>query len=226
MILRIITILSITILCNYSYATNDDYYRLEKKTITKHKPEIIVKELNNKQSSDKEKITKYFNNIKTLVADFIQISPNGAESTGKFFLMRPGKLRWQYDLPTPTLIVLNGRLLSYYDYELQELSHSNTEDIAGSFLIKPKIDFDNDVIIKDITYGAGTVKAYIHSKTAKQEYGSDFAMIFQSSPFSLKQIEILNDSMQKTIITFSNSRQDVELDKKLFIVTKEKNKRR
>src|SRR5476649_722580 len=70
-----------------------------------------------------QKVQTYLNKLTTVQADFLQISPEGNESTGKFFLSRPGKMRWQYNPPVPVLIIVSGGILSYYDAELDQISH-------------------------------------------------------------------------------------------------------
>ncbi|WP_310497447.1 outer membrane lipoprotein carrier protein LolA [Sandarakinorhabdus sp.] len=57
----------------------------------------------------------------SLSADFTQVGADGRVLTGKFYLARPGKVRFQYD-KAKLLIVANGRLLSFVDYEVNQVS--------------------------------------------------------------------------------------------------------
>ena len=79
-------------------------------------------------------IESYFNNITGLVADFTQISSDGDEVKGVFYLLRPYHLRWQYSPPSPYLIIVNRSHITYYDYELDEMTHSAVEDSLAHFL--------------------------------------------------------------------------------------------
>ena len=65
---------------------------------------------------------RYLNDIKTLQARFIQESSNGGVAQGRIYLSRPGKLRFEYDPPTPILIVSSGLVVTYYDRELEQVS--------------------------------------------------------------------------------------------------------
>src|SRR3546814_8770255 len=62
----------------------------------------------------------YLNDIKTLQGRFVQTSSNGAYAEGAVYLDRPGHMRFDYDPPTPVLIIANGLSLLYYDEELKE----------------------------------------------------------------------------------------------------------
>ncbi|MDE3060750.1 MAG: outer membrane lipoprotein carrier protein LolA, partial [Pseudomonadota bacterium] len=68
------------------------------------------------------RIEDYLSNLTTIVSDFTQVAPDGTLSTGKFYLKRPGKMRWQYNPPTPILMVSSGSELVYYDIELDQIT--------------------------------------------------------------------------------------------------------
>ena len=63
---------------------------------------------------------RLLNDIKILKAHFVQVSSNGAYAEGEAYVDRPGHLRFDYDPPTPVLIIANGLSLLYYDKELKE----------------------------------------------------------------------------------------------------------
>ena len=66
-----------------------------------------------------ERLKDYLENLDTLTGDFTQIAPSGAISTGKFYLRRPGFLRFEYEPPTPLLIVANGGMVYVRDEALE-----------------------------------------------------------------------------------------------------------
>src|SRR5262249_14220614 len=48
-----------------------------------------------------DRINAYFTNMQTLVGDFVQIGPDGRRSEGQFYIQKPGKVRFEYNPPTP-----------------------------------------------------------------------------------------------------------------------------
>src|SRR3546814_7064037 len=66
------------------------------------------------------RVERYLNDIQTLQGRFVQVSSNGAYAEGDIYLDRPGHLRFDYDPPSPVLIIANGLSLLYYDEELKE----------------------------------------------------------------------------------------------------------
>ncbi|MBN8828466.1 MAG: outer membrane lipoprotein carrier protein LolA [Sphingobacteriia bacterium] len=160
-------------------------------------------------------ITAYLNNIKTMVANFIQISPDGSSSEGTFFLARPGKLRWQYNPPVPILIIVNNNKLIYYDYELNEVTYSNTDEVLGSFLTAEKINFKDQKVTIDKTLKAdGIIRMNVLHPEKKQK----MTLLFTESPLQLKKIEFFDDTAQITSVSFHEAKYNVELDRNLFIL--------
>ena len=56
-------------------------------------------------------VKKYLAELKTLSADFVQISDNGDIRKGKIYISLPGKLRISYEEPNDLLITSMGFLL-------------------------------------------------------------------------------------------------------------------
>jgi len=52
-------------------------------------------------AADLARIEAYLNGVRSLRARFIQSAPNGGISQGVALLQRPGRMRFQYDPPTP-----------------------------------------------------------------------------------------------------------------------------
>jgi outer membrane lipoprotein-sorting protein len=57
----------------------------------------------------------------SLAADFTQAGADGRVLSGKLWLARPGKVRFQYDTAR-MLLVADGRTLSFVDYEVKQVS--------------------------------------------------------------------------------------------------------
>ena len=180
---------------------------------------IIYKKNAVKYSKEQQRLINYLNSIKTMVADFIQISPDGSSSEGQFFLLRPGKLRWQYNPPVPIQIIINGDNLIYYDYELNEATYTEVDQIMGAFLTAKQVDFSNEQINLEHEQKYGLVKLVvtknIQSKSSKQNF-KKMIMIFNNQPLELKKIEFIDNDNELTSVSFHNIKFNRELDKSLF----------
>ncbi len=167
------------------------------------------------KAADIKRIEDHLNGIKTLVSDFIQISPDGNASSGRFFLSRPGKLRWQYDPPVPLLIIANGSVMAYYDFELDTVSRVSTNSNIAGLLAREKIDLTGgDIVIKNLSHRDGSIRLTVIQK-GEEDKGT-FTFIFDNNPLALKKLEVIDSTKQLTAITLNNPKYGESLEKGLF----------
>ncbi|MHB8453202.1 MAG: outer membrane lipoprotein chaperone LolA [Acidiferrobacterales bacterium] len=72
-------------------------------------------------------LNHFFHDVHTVSAKFDQVVLDEAlnplqESSGTLWIERPGKFRWDYDLPFKQLIVGDGKKIWVYDKELQQVT--------------------------------------------------------------------------------------------------------
>ena len=61
-------------------------------------------------NNNEQKILNYLQNFNSLESDFIQVNNNGNVLSGKISILRPGKVRVEYN-DIPLLIVSDGKKL-------------------------------------------------------------------------------------------------------------------
>ena len=159
-------------------------------------------------------VEKYLSGLTTIVADFTQIAPSGNLVSGKFYLERPGKMRWQYDPPTPVLMLADGNFLIFYDYELDQVSHIPLQDTLAGFLARKTIAFGGDVEVTNIEQGPGSLRVSV-MQTAKPDDG-ELTLEFATQPLQLRNMVVVDSVGQKTTVSLNNARYGLELDEELF----------
>lgn len=81
----------------------------------------------------------YLNGLTTLEARFVQLDASGDAATGRLQVKRPGRMRFEYDPPTPILLVSRGTELIYYDRDLKTASRLDWEDTPAWFLLANRV---------------------------------------------------------------------------------------
>jgi len=175
-----------------------------------------------KYRADLHQIESYLNNIANLSADFIQ-EADGNLVEGKFYLSRnhesSGKMRVEYLAQPKILIVVNGAVLSYYDVELDEISHLSTNTTPASFLTRPNISFfAKDVEITNIKKTEKQIKISLMKKNRKE--AGEFSLIFTTNPLNFTKMEVKNDLDQIISVTLSNVDFNSAIADKMFVVKK------
>lgn len=81
----------------------------------------------------------YLNGVTTLQARFVQLDASGEAATGRLQVKRPGRMRFDYDPPTPILLVSRGTELVYYDRDLKTATRLDWEDTPAWFLLADRV---------------------------------------------------------------------------------------
>ena len=174
----------------------------------------IAIKLNAEDRKDILRIETYLNEIKSLRADFLQVSSSGDVATGKILMLRPGRIRFEYDPPSPILLVADGAYLRYIDKELEQVTHLWLENTPVWFLVKEDIKLAGDIALTKLSRSSN-VLAMTLTKSKEPEKGV-ITLIFSDKPLLLKKWIITDAQGIKTTITLNNSERAIEIDPLLF----------
>ena len=162
-----------------------------------------------------QRLEKYLSTMTTIVSDFTQVAPDGTLTNGRFFLQRPGKMRWQYNPPTPILMVSNGSELVYYDYELEQVSHIPLDSTLIGFMARPVISFSKDVGIIDFSEGQDAIRVTL-AQVDKPDEGQ-LSLEFSDKPLTLRNMVVTDATKQVTTVSLNNARYGIAIDPENFV---------
>jgi len=166
---------------------------------------------------DIERIREYLERIKTLKGRFLQIASNGETKSGKVFISRPGKMRFEYNLPEQILIIADGLFLIYIDKYLDQVTHVLLKNTPVSFLIRKNIEFTGEITLTNFERSPGVLQVTVQ-KTTEPESGS-ITLLFSDNPILLKKWKVIDAQNIETTVNFSDLQTGIELDPNLFIYT-------
>lgn len=150
-----------------------------------------------------KRVETFLNGITTMTSDFVQVAPDGSLAEGKLFLKRPGNMRWQYNPPTPILMVAAHDVLTYHDFELDQTTQMPMDDSLASFLAKPQIRLDDNAFrIINFREGADSIRFTI-LQTAKQADGS-LTLEFSDNPLKIENMVVTDAAGQVTTVKLQN----------------------
>ncbi|MCH8095954.1 MAG: outer membrane lipoprotein carrier protein LolA [Proteobacteria bacterium] len=167
--------------------------------------------------ADIARIEHYLNGISTMRARFLQIAANDELSEGWVYISRPGKLRVEYDPPTPVLIIGDGGWLIYHDSELEQTTYQSLESSLAGFLVQETVRFGGAVTVTGLERGPGVIRVEL-VKSGEEEEGS-LALTFSDRPLILRQWTVTDAEGQATQIALVNAQFGLSLDEALFEFT-------
>lgn len=97
-----------------------------------------------------ERANRFFNNVNTMQANFVQIGGDGKRLTGTFYLERPGRLRFSYNAPSSMEIVSDGKNVAIRDSKLNTSDVYSINQTPLKFLLRDPINLGSDLKIIEI----------------------------------------------------------------------------
>lgn len=167
------------------------------------------------------RLQRYLDDLSTLEADFRQkISSADAkvaeESSGRFYLHRPGRLRWDYLRPNVQTIVADGTNLWLYDKDLEQVTVKSIDDsMSGTpaMLLSGK-----ENVADGFTVSEGGKRKGLHwIRMQPKRNDTDFiAVELGFADAELRAMELKDKLGQTTHIEFSGVKRNTRLDESLF----------
>jgi outer membrane lipoprotein-sorting protein len=161
------------------------------------------------------KAEAYLNAITTLKARFLQVSAAGASAEGTAYLSRPGRMRLQYDPPSPLLVVADGTFLIVHDRQLGEPSYIPLNSTPAGILVRPDVRLDGkDVTVTRVVHQPGILRI---SMVESEDPGTgELTLVFTERPFALRQWQVVDAQNQSTTVSLYEAQTGMALDPKLF----------
>ena len=157
----------------------------------------------------------YLQNLKTMTADFIQTAPSGNVSTGALQLSRPGRLRFDYDDPNPTLIVATQGVVYLHDADLETTDSYPVRRTPLKFLLNRRIDSE-DAQLLDVIRTDDSVSFTLASDDTETE--GQLVMVFEAPELVLRRWAVFDARGGVTVVDLDNVIEGAKLANNAFRV--------
>lgn len=151
---------------------------------------------------------------KTAKGNFIQTNPDGSIVTGTFALNRPGRMRFDYDDPTPVLIVSDGITVAMEDSELETVDRVPIGATPLGLILSTDLRVGEDVEVLSVLQNAD--RYGIRAEDARGELEGTLTMVFDKSTFELLGWLATDGNLQNTVVDLTDVEANVRVDPRLF----------
>jgi outer membrane lipoprotein-sorting protein len=145
-------------------------------------------------------ISAYLNGLTSATADFTQISDDGTITTGKLFILRPGRARFEYAPPEATLVMAGGGQVAIFDPKSNEPPQQYAlNQTPLSLILDRNVDLTRKNMVTAVQSDQ-TSTTVVAQDPEHPDYGS-MSMVFTANPIELRQW-VITDSVgaQTTVI--------------------------
>ncbi len=164
--------------------------------------------------ADIARVEAYLNGVHTLKARFEQIAPNGGTSGGVAWLQRPGRMRFQYDPPSPFLLVAGHGLLVFNDSKLGQTSNVPLTRTPLGLLLQDNLKLSGDITVTQVVRYPGQLQVTL-LRTASPAEGS-LTLVFADAPLVLRSWVVLDAQRQQTRVSLIDPQLGGQFDQALF----------
>lgn len=156
----------------------------------------------------------YLNGLGAMKGRFQQINADGSLAGGDFYLNRPGRMRFEYDAPSPLLIVADGRTVAQLDTELGTLDRTLIDETPLGWLLKADVDLNRDTVVAGVARQDGLI--LIGVDDPRDSVPGQLVLIFSEGAFALREWVAIDDYGQQTRVILSDMTRQASLDPDLF----------
>lgn len=160
-------------------------------------------------------ISDYLNDLKTAQSTFTQINDDGSLSTGKLYIHRPGRMRFEYDPPDQAVVIAGGGTVVIHDPKSNQPPESYPlKRTPLSVILAKKVDLGraNMVVGHDFD---GTSTIVTAQDPENPEYGS-IELMFTADPVELRKWVIHDGSGGQTTVLLGALKTGGHLNDTLF----------
>ena len=169
-----------------------------------------------------ERLSDYLNGIHSMRGNFLQIDPNGAAEQGDFYIVKPGKMRFEYQPPNPTLVVSDGKTVAVFNKQLNTVDTYPLYATPLNLLLSDDVKLQNNQNVMGLTRQSGELIVYVKSGSGGRTSGGNITITFADSPLELRQWTIVDAQGLSTTVSLRDVQTGVDLPDKFFTLTGDK----
>lgn len=166
-------------------------------------------------SAAAQKIADHFASVKTMMGEFVQFGPRGEQTGGKFYINRPGKIRFNYEDPSPMRVISDGRSVVIGNRKLKTWDIYPLSKTPLNLLLGEQIDLSTKMV-RNVKEEADLTTIVLGDRNMFGD--STITMMFDPKTYDLRQWTITDAQGKDTSVMIFNVKTGVALDDKVFAI--------
>jgi len=179
-------------------------------------PSIRTRTMTQADRDELDAISAYLNSIVTLKGGFVQIAPTGEMSEGTFYLSKPGKLRFEYNPPVPTLLVADGHGVAVVNRRLKTIDTYPLYETPLNLILAKTIDLRHSPQFVSMQHQQGSVVINMRSNQAHSK--ANISLVFSEPAYELRQWTVLDNQGLATTVALRDLQPGATLAASLFVL--------
>jgi outer membrane lipoprotein-sorting protein len=175
-----------------------------------------------KQRALLDRVSMYLSSVQTMVGNFVQVGPDGTRTEGDFYIQKPGKVRFEYNPPSPIDIVADGSSVVVRDRNLATQDLYPLSQTPLRYLLADRIDLLRDTDVISVSSDDTFATVVIEEKQLVVGT-SRLMMMFDAKDLALKQWTVTDPQGLDTTVAVFNLDSTKKPDPNLFVINYTRN---
>jgi len=162
-----------------------------------------------------DRVSTYLSNVRVLSGKFVQVGPDGGKSEGEFYLQKPGRIRFDYNPPSPIELIADGQSVVVRDRKLATQDLYPLSQTPLRFLLADSIDLMRDTNLVGVYADDVFVTVVIEER---QIIGGThrLMLMFGAKDYQLRQWTVTDPQGYDTTVAVYNLNTTRQPDPSLF----------
>jgi outer membrane lipoprotein-sorting protein len=170
-----------------------------------------------KQRALVDKVSNYLSGVQTMVGNFVQVGPDGRRVDGTFSIQKPGKVRFQYNPPSPIDIIADGSSVVVRDRSLETADFYPLSQTPLRYLLADHIDLLRDTDVLSVS-ADDTFVTVVIEETQVMTGTNRLMIMFDAKSLQLKQWTVTDPQGLDTTVAVYNLDAAKKPDPNLFVI--------
>ncbi len=164
-------------------------------------------------------LSQYLNAMTSATGEFTQINDDGTISTGRIFIKRPGRVRFEYNPPDRTLVVSDGVHVGIADAKSNQRAEAYPlRRTPLSIILARNVDLGRARMVVGHTSDDKST-TIVAQDPDHPEYGS-IELVFTGNPVELRQWVINDNAGSRTTVVLGELTKGVQIKDERFELPK------
>jgi len=175
------------------------------------------------QSTALKDFTNYLNGIRSMSGEFTQIGPRGRVSNGIFYIVKPGKMRFEYAPPNPLIIISDGTWLTVKNRKRKKADQYPLTTTPLRLILDNNVNLNKEVKIESLLTSEDNTTITFRDKSAFAS--GSLVLVYDQKAKQLLQWVVIDERGRRTSVSLSNLKYGIKVNSKLFKVKIPKSRR-
>jgi outer membrane lipoprotein-sorting protein len=162
-----------------------------------------------------DRVSAYLSGVRILSGNFVQVGPDGSKSEGEFYLQKPGRIRFDYNPPSPIELIADGQSVVVRDRKLATQDLYPLSQTPLRFLLSDNLDLIRDTNLVGVYADNVFVTVVIEER---QIIGGThrLMLMFSAQDYQLRQWTVTDPQGFDTTVAVYNLNTTKQPDPNLF----------